>query len=71
MSLELDQILDTLSKITKEDESVTEVEDELFDALKNDIKRFQNSVYIATQGEFISDDHLHDLIILRDKVLNN
>lgn len=69
MTLELNQILENLTQMAKEDGKVTQEEEQFLNTLRKDIELFQNSVNYATQDDYISDDQLHDLIILRDKVL--
>ncbi len=71
MRLELNQILENLTQMAKEDGKVTQEEEQFLDTLRKDIELFQNSVNFATQDDYISDDQLHDLIILRDKILTN
>ena len=71
MTLELNQILENLTKMAKEDGKVTDEEELFLKTLRVDIEKFQESVNFATQDEYISDDQLHDLIILRDKILTH
>ena len=71
MKLELSQILENLTQMAKDDGKVTQKEEDFLSTLRKDIEQFQNSVNYATQDDYISDDQLHDLIILRDKVLTN
>ncbi|MFV2016012.1 MAG: hypothetical protein ACC656_11315, partial [Candidatus Heimdallarchaeota archaeon] len=55
--------------MAKEDGKVTDEEELFLKTLRGDIETFQESVNYATQDEYISDDQLHDIIILRDKIL--
>ena len=71
MSLELNQILENLTKMAKKDGKVTEEEELFLKKLRADIEKFQESVKFATQDDYISEDQLHDLIILRDKILTD
>ena len=71
MTLELNQILENLTKMAKKDGKVTEEEESFLKTLRTDIEKFQASVKFATQDDYISDDQLHDLIILRDKILTS
>ena len=71
MALDLNQILENLTKMAKEDGKVTEGEEGFLSTLRKDIELFQKSVNFATQDDYISDDQLHDLIILRDKILTD
>ena len=71
MTLDLNQILENLTQMAKEDGKVTGGEEEFLNTLRKDIELFQKSVNFATQDDYISDDQLHDIIILRDKVLTN
>ena len=71
MALELNQILENLTEMAKDDGKVTEEEELLLKTLRTDIEKFQESANFATQDDYISEDQLHDLIILRDKILTD
>ncbi|OLS21067.1 MAG: hypothetical protein HeimC2_33210 [Candidatus Heimdallarchaeota archaeon LC_2] len=71
MKLELSQILKNLTQMAKEDGKVTQNEEDFLNTLRKDIEQFQNSVNYATQDDYISDDQLHDIIILRDRILTD
>jgi hypothetical protein len=71
MTLDLNQILENLTKMAKEDGKVSQEEEIFLNTLRKDIEQFQESVNYATQDDYISEDQLHDLIILRDKILTS
>ncbi|MHA2099842.1 MAG: hypothetical protein ACW99A_14285 [Candidatus Kariarchaeaceae archaeon] len=69
--MDLNQILENMTRMAKDDGQVTNEEEMFLSTLRKDIEQFQESANYATQDDYISEDQLHDLIILRDRILTS
>ena len=67
--VDLNEILDNLTKMAEADGKVTSEEEEFLAKLRSNIERFQSSAKDALADDQISDDEFDDMIILRDRIL--
>lgn len=67
--MDLNDILENLTKMAEADGKVTAEEEEFLSKLRTNIERFQKSAKDALADSQISDDEFDDMIILRDRIL--
>ncbi len=67
--MDLNQILENLTKMAEADGKVTSEEEGFLAKLRSNIERFQAAAKDALADDQISDDEFDDMIILRDRIL--
>jgi hypothetical protein len=64
------EIMNHLLRTAEKDGSVTGEEFEFLGELQKKVDSYEKSVYEALEDNIISDDEFHELVILRDSILN-
>jgi hypothetical protein len=64
------EIMNHLLRTAENDGNVTTEEFQFLGELQEKVDNYEKFVYEAQQDNFISDDEFHELVILRDSILN-